>query len=169
MTMSSSIVDPGRKRARLPRLTDSLHPTSGRFWGASRSILCVVALGALSPVAVSAQEHPKPQSEAAPPPVPSPAASASSSAASWQQSLGARLARLQSHKALGVQGVVSLAFSIDRQGNLVSSRIVKSSGSAPLDAAALDLIKRAAPFPPPPAGIADSELSFVVPIRFAAR
>jgi periplasmic protein TonB len=49
----------------------------------------------------------------------------------------------------------------------VSSRIVKSSGSAPLDAEALDLIKRAAPFPPPPAEIADSELSFIVPIRFA--
>jgi periplasmic protein TonB len=155
MTMLSSIADARSKWARL----------------SSRSILCVVALGALSPVAVSAQEHPKPQSEAAPPAaaVPSPAASASSSAASWQQSLRARLARLQPQKALGVQGVVNLAFSIDRQGNLVGSRIVKSSGSAPLDAAALDLIKRAAPFPPPPAQIADSELSFVVPIRFAAR
>ena len=60
------------------------------------------------------------------------------------------------------------AFSIDRHGDLVSSRIVKSSGSALLDAEALDLIKRAAPLPPPPAEIADSELSFVVPIRFAA-
>ena len=161
----------GRERARLSRLTDCLHPTSGRFWGTSRSILCVVPLGAFSPVAVSAQEHPKPQSEAAPPAaaVPSPAASASSSAVSWQQSLGARLARIQPPKALGVQGVVTLAFSIDRQGNLVSSRIVKSSGSTSLDAAALDLIKRAAPFSPPPAEIADSELSFVVPIRFAAR
>ncbi len=68
----------------------------------------------------------------------------------------------------GVQGVVSLAFSINRHGNVVSSRIIKSSGSALLDAEALDPIKRAAPLPPPPAEIADSELSFVVPIRFAA-
>jgi len=65
-------------------------------------------------------------------------------------------------------GVVSLAFSIDRHGNVVSSRIVKSSGSTVLDAEALDLLKRAAPLPPPPAEIADSELSFVVPIRFVA-
>jgi protein TonB len=64
--------------------------------------------------------------------------------------------------------VVSLAFSIDRHGNVVSSRIVKSSGSTVLDAEALDLLKRAAPLPPPPAEIADSELSFVVPIRFVA-
>jgi protein TonB len=40
---------------------------------------------------------------------------------------------------------------------------------AVLDAEALDLIKRAAPLPPPPADIADSDLSFIVPIRFAAR
>ena len=95
----------------------------------------------------------------------------SSAAASWQQSIVARLAHLQRYppQARGVQGVVSLAFSIDRQGNVVSSRIVKSSGSALLDAEALDLIKRAAPLPPPPAEIADSELSFAVPIRFAAK
>jgi hypothetical protein len=31
------------------------------------------------------------------------------------------------------------------------------------------MIKRAAPLPLPPADIADSDLSFVVPIRFAAR
>ena len=69
----------------------------------------------------------------------------------------------------GVQGVVSLAFTIDRHGGVMSSRIVKSSGSTVLDAEALDLIKRAALLPPPPADVADSELSFVVPIRFAAR
>jgi len=65
--------------------------------------------------------------------------------------------------------VVSLAFTIDRHGGVVSSRIVKSSGSTVLDAEALALITRAAPLPPPPADIADSDLSFVVPIRFAGR
>jgi len=82
--------------------------------------------------------------------------------------LVARLSRLHPPLARGVEGVVSLAFSIDRHGNVVSSRIVKSSGSAVLDAEALDLLKRAAPLPPPPAEIANSELSFVVPIRFVA-
>jgi periplasmic protein TonB len=83
----------------------------------------------------------------------------------------ARLAKAQRYpdQARGLQGVVSLAFTIDRHGGVVSSRIVKSSGSTILDAEALDLIKRAAPLPPPPADVADSDLSFVVPIRFAAR
>jgi periplasmic protein TonB len=85
--------------------------------------------------------------------------------------LVARLVKAQRYpaQARGLQGVVSLAFTIDRHGGVVSSRIVKSSGSAVLDAEALDLIKRAAPLPPPPADIVDSDLSFVVPIRFAAR
>jgi len=98
-------------------------------------------------------------------------ASASSASASWQQSLVARLTKVQHYpaQAHGVQGVVNLAFTIDRQGKVVSSKIAKSSGSAVLDAEALDLIKRAAPLPPPPADIPDSDLSFVVPIRFAAR
>ena len=102
---------------------------------------------------------------------PAPPASVPSATASWQQSLVARLAKVQHYpaQARGVQGVVSLAFTMDRHGKVVSSRIVKSSGSAVLDAEALDLIKRAAPLPPPPADIADSDLSFIVPIRFAAR
>jgi protein TonB len=79
---------------------------------------------------------------------------------SWQQSLVARLAKVQRYpaQARGVQGVVSLAFTIDRQGKVVSSKIIKSSGSAVLDAEALDLIKRAAPLPPPPSDIPDSAL-----------
>ncbi len=158
---------------RTVRLADTLQRTSsisGRLW---RTALAALALSAFFGFAASAQQSPQPQPEPAPPTgvAPStPPASESAAAASWQKSLVARLARLQQYppQARGVQGVVSLAFSIDRHGNLVSSRIVKSSGSALLDAAALDLIKRAAPLPPPPAEIADSELSFVVPIRFAA-
>ena len=83
----------------------------------------------------------------------------------------ARLTKVERYpaQARGVHGVVSLAVTIDRQGKVVSSKIVKSSGSTALDDEALDMIKRAAPLPPPPADIADSDLSFIVPIRFAAR
>ena len=64
--------------------------------------------------------------------------------------------------------MASLAFTIDRKGKVLSSQIATSSGSAVLDAEALALVKRAAPFPPPPAEVADTDLSFVVPIRFSA-
>jgi TonB family protein len=146
--------------------------TPVRPWRAGIGALCVFAFGALSGVDASAQQDAQPQPKEAPPvtTAPLPPTSVSSATANWQQSLVARLAKLQRYpaQARGVQGVVSLAFTIDRHGGVVSSRIVKSSGSAVLDAEALDLIKRAAPLPSPPADIPDSDLSFVVPIRFAA-
>lgn len=39
---------------------------------------------------------------------------------------------------------------LDRDGSLVSAQVVRSSGSRRLDRQALDLVRRAAPFPPPP-------------------
>jgi periplasmic protein TonB len=168
----------------------ALHPTCGRVKGladdarqvgsmrsrlrsAAVGTLSVFAFGAVSGVEASAQQDPQSQAREAPPvaTAPSPSAAVSSATVIWQQSLVARLAKLQRYptQARGVQGVASVAFTIDRQGKVVSSKIVKSSGSAVLDAEALDLIKRAVPLPPPPAEIADSDLSFVVPIRFAAR
>jgi TonB family protein len=146
--------------------------TSCRFVLAAVGALCAVVLGALFGKAVLAQQNAPPQPDAVPPAatVPLPPAPASSAAASWQRLLVARLVRFQRYppRARGVEGVVGLAFSLDRYGNVVSSHIVKSSGSALLDYEALDLIKRAASLPAPPAEIADSDLSVIVPIRFSA-
>jgi protein TonB len=80
------------------------------------------------------------------------------------------LARYKSYpaQANSAEGVVSLAFTVDRKGNVVSSRIEKTSGSTVLDAEALALLARAAPLPAPPPEVADADLTFVLPIRFAA-
>ncbi len=67
-----------------------------------------------------------------------------------------------------MQGVTRLAFRLDRRGRVVMSRIAQSSGSAALAQETLALIRRAQPFPAPPADIADDQLSFMVPIRYAA-
>jgi len=158
---------------KLPVATRPVRSMPNRHWLSAVGALCAFALGTLSSMGAQAQQDPQPRPQEAPPVVTAPSAppSGSSATASWQQSSVARLAKVQRYpaQAHGVQGVVSLAFTIDRQGEVVSSKIVKSSGSAVLDAEALDLIKRAAPLPLPPADIADSDLSFVVPIRFAAR
>jgi TonB family protein len=163
-------------RGRVTELTDAARQAPSmpsRRWRVAVGALCVFAFGVLSGVEASAQQDAQPQPQGTPPVAtgPAPPASVPSATASWQQSLVARLAKVQRYpaQARGVPGVVSLAFTMDRHGKVVSSRIVKSSGSAVLDAEALDLIKRAAPLPPPPADIADSDLSFIVPIRFAAR
>jgi protein TonB len=72
-------------------------------------------------------------------------------------------------RARGQQGVAELAFSIDRQGRLLSSRIVKSSGVAQLDDETLALVQRSQPFPAPPEGFGGAEISFTVPVRFNIR
>lgn len=48
------------------------------------------------------------------------------------------------------RGTALVGFEIGPRGGLARVTILRSSGSAPLDAAALDHIRRAAPFPPPP-------------------
>jgi protein TonB len=86
----------------------------------------------------------------------------------WRQEL---IGQIERHKrypagAPGHGGVVKVAFAIDEGGGLISVRIAASSGSPVLDEAAIDLIRRAAPFPPPPRGLGGSELNFVAPIHY---
>lgn len=81
------------------------------------------------------------------------------------------IARLNEQKRLppggaGEGGTAKVAFRIDRAGNLVSERVVQSTGQAALDQEALAIVKRAQPFPAPPEAIADDKLSFIVPIAF---
>ena len=64
----------------------------------------------------------------------------------------------------GERGITEISFSLDRQGRVVSSRIVRSSGSSALDQATLELVSRVQPFPAPPSEMAGIELT--VPIRF---
>jgi periplasmic protein TonB len=66
----------------------------------------------------------------------------------------------------GQSGVVQVSFSLDRQGRLVDSRIVRSSGVAALDEEALALLRRAQPLPPPPPEFPGEPVTFNVPIRF---
>lgn len=48
--------------------------------------------------------------------------------------------------------LVSVAFQVDGDGNLVGAGVTRSSGYPQIDLAALQAVERAAPFPPPPSG-----------------
>ena len=61
------------------------------------------------------------------------------------------------------KGTVRIQIRISKSGGLGSIRVVASSGSRRIDQAALDHVRRAAPFPRPPAG---AQTTFVVPIAF---
>lgn len=51
------------------------------------------------------------------------------------------------------QGLAVIGFAIAPDGRLASLRVLRSSGSAVLDAVALDHLRRAQPFPKPPPGL----------------
>jgi periplasmic protein TonB len=113
---------------------------------------------------------PEPPHEEVPIVIPRPA-QAHASVATWRSQIVTILEHNKRYpseaRARGEQGVTRLAFRIDGQGHLVSSRVVASSGSAALDAETLALVQRAQPFPPPPPELAGSELT--VPFSFNIR
>jgi periplasmic protein TonB len=139
---------------------------SASTWSLLQRVTAMI--GALYVTAAAAQQTPS-QPQQAPTTTPAPASPELAPAiASWQQAVVGRIARFQRYpaQAKGATGVANLSFSIDRQGHVLNSQIIKSSGSSVLDAEAVSLITRAAPLPPPPAAIPDTDLTFVLPIRF---
>ncbi len=72
-----------------------------------------------------------------------------------------RLARMR-----GYEGRILLEILIGPKGELLSSRILESSGYRLLDRAALHMVRQAAPFPPPPPQLGPFPLKFRIPIRF---
>jgi protein TonB len=113
---------------------------------------------------------PDPPREEVPPAPPRPARSRAD-IATWKSQIVTLLEHNKCYpsdaRARGEQGVARLAFRIDNEGHLLSSRILASSGSAALDAETLALLQRAQPFPPPPPELAGTELT--VPLRFSIR
>lgn len=65
------------------------------------------------------------------------------------------------------QGTVVLAFSIDRSGTVLTSRVQESSGYPLLDQAALDMLARANPLPAMPDSMPRQRLRLAVPIEYS--
>jgi len=99
----------------------------------------------------------------------------SQDASVWSGLLLAHLSRFKRYPALAVrqqrQGIVQVAVTLDRQGNVLGVKLLRSSGVASLDREALQLPQRASPLPAPGNEIAagQAEFSVNIPIRFDLR
>ncbi|MGC2855213.1 energy transducer TonB [Novispirillum sp. DQ9] len=122
------------------------------------------------------QEPPPPAVEAPParqavaPRRDEPVVSRSNAVPTWQ---GALLAHLERHKrypraaqARRQEGVVEVAFTLDRDGRVLRASLRESSGHRLLDEEALEMLRRAEPLPPPPPEMAGDRIDLVVPVRF---
>jgi protein TonB len=88
--------------------------------------------------------------------------------ATWQKEL---VAHLDKHKRYPPERSqkspeILVSFALDRMGHVLSASIVKGSGDAVFDQAALAMIRRSDPVPQPPPLVADEGLNFTVPVVF---
>ena len=124
-------------------------------------------------VAIPIPEPQKPEPPTEEKHAPPQAKTTPSSVIRWQSLLAAHIEHFKRYPAearsRGDQGTAKVAFTIDHEGHLLSSRIVQSSGSEALDNETLAMLARAQPMPRPPDQLANAELTFVVPVRFNIR
>ena len=93
--------------------------------------------------------------------------------ARWEAALSAHLARYGRFPS-GVRGLaqdqsVLVRFRLDRNGRIVASEVMTSSGSTMLDTEAQAILARASPLPIPPEQVSGEQIELVVPIKFKAR
>jgi periplasmic protein TonB len=67
------------------------------------------------------------------------------------------------------QGTAQVSFTLDRKGMVVNARVTQSSGSNALDEESIALLKRAQPFPAPPATFPGEFVVVRQPIRFTVK
>jgi len=67
------------------------------------------------------------------------------------------------------QGIAQVSFALDRKGMVANARVIQSSGSSALDSEAVALLKRAEPFPAPPATFPGEFVVVRLPIRFTVK
>jgi periplasmic protein TonB len=126
---------------------------------------------------VAAEATARPSSEAMPEgarsvaPAQGTGASAQRLRATWQKQLIAHLDRHKRYPSERFQknAEIVVSFSLDRTGHVLSTSIVKGSGDAAFDEAALAMIRRSDPVPQPPPAVADEGLNFTLPVIFKVK
>jgi periplasmic protein TonB len=89
----------------------------------------------------------------------------------WQNEL---IAHLDKHKRYPAErsqksAEILVSFALDRMGHVLSASIVKGSGDAAFDEAAIAMVWKSDPVPMPPPFIADEGLNFTLPVIFRAK
>ena len=94
--------------------------------------------------------------------------SAQRTRATWQKELIAHLDKHKRYPASRSQksAEIVIGFALDRMGHVLSTSIVKGSGDAAFDEAALAMVRKSDPVPQPPPVVADEGLSFTLPVIF---
>lgn len=89
---------------------------------------------------------------------------------SWKQQLVLHLEQHKQYprraKRMRKQGVPLITFTMDRAGQVLGVKLVRSSGTESLDKEAVAFVYRAMPLPLPPDEVSGATLTWTVPVRF---
>lgn len=101
------------------------------------------------------------------------AGAASQSMVSWQAQLLGHLEQFKRYPRVATrrryEGTVMVQYAVDRQGRVLSVRLVAGSGYEPLDTEAVAAVQRASPLPPPPADIPGDPVDVTTAVEFFLR
>ena len=90
---------------------------------------------------------------------------------SWLHAVAVRIAKKHVYPRAAlmkeVEGKAKVRVSVGRDGTLVSYDIVQPTGQRLLDRELPKMMKRIDPLPKPPAGLSDSDLTFVIPVSWS--
>lgn len=86
----------------------------------------------------------------------------------WIRQIVTRIEERKTEPPMALKSAVTVqvGFTVARDGRLLAKSLKATSGLPAVDAAAMTIIERAAPFAPMPAALADKDMSFVLPLRF---
>jgi TonB family protein len=133
---------------------------------AAASVESIAAEAAATPSTEAIQEGPRSVA-----PAQGTGESAERMRVTWQKELVAHLDRHKRYPADRSQksAEILVSFALDRMGHVLSTSIVKGSGDAAFDEAALAMVRRSDPVPAPPPVIADEGLNFTLPVIFRVK
>jgi TonB family protein len=98
---------------------------------------------------------------------PVPVTAANGEAINYQLIVGRMLDRAKQYPESavrrGAKGTATIGFAADEAGAITSVSLLRSSGETDLDSESVALVRRAAPFPPPPPGV---KRSFAIEVAF---
>jgi protein TonB len=112
-------------------------------------------------------QPPAPETRA-PPPTPKVAQFTQAASNAYNALILGHLQRFKRYPAAahGAVGVVTVRFTLNRGGQVIKSEVTKSSGNGVLDQEAIDILRRANPFPPFPAAKSGTDDFYIAPIKF---
>ncbi|BAF87258.1 C-terminal TonB protein [Azorhizobium caulinodans ORS 571] len=126
-----------------------------------------------APVTSAAPKLDAPTSNAIAAPSAGASSSASTAPATWRSMIVGHLNRYKRYpseaRAKREEGTARLRFTIDRAGRVIGASLAGTSGHALLDEETLEMVRRASPFPAPPAEVAGASITFTVPVDFNVR